>query len=133
MRTMFSISPSPLACVFRLLLGSALLATPMLAAVFNSGSTGADGDFNPTLNTELPLPPDGIFNFKSVNIPQGVTVTFKRNAANTPVYMLVQNDATIAGTIDVSGGNAVDVGSAGDGNMTDDGTPGVGGPGGFDG
>ena len=47
--------------------------------------------------------------------------------------MLVQNNATIDGTIDVSGGNAADVGSAGDGNMTDDGTPGAGGPGGFDG
>ncbi|PZN76103.1 MAG: hypothetical protein DM484_17245 [Candidatus Methylumidiphilus alinenensis] len=133
MHKAFSISPSLLAYATRLLLGTALMTTPLLAAAFNSGSTGADGDFNPTLNTQLQLPPDGIFNYKSVNIPQGVTVTFKRNAANTPVYMLVQNDATIAGTIDVSGGNAADVGSAGDGNMTDDGTPGVGGPGGFDG
>jgi len=133
MRTMFSISPSPLACATRLLLGTALLASPMLAAAFNSGSTGADGDFNPTVNTEVPLPPDGIFNYKSINIPQGVTVKFKRNAANTPAILLVQQDATIAGTLDVSGQNSANTGTAGDGNLADDGIPALGGPGGFDG
>ncbi len=109
------------------------LMLPSLGMAFNSGSTGVDGDFKPTANVKLPLPPDGVFNFKSVNIPANVTVTFTRNAANTPVYMLVQNDATIAGTIDVSGQNSPDTGTAGDGNMADDGLPGLGGPGGFDG
>jgi hypothetical protein len=103
------------------------------AFAFDSGSTGADGDFNPAANTELQLPPDGIFNFKSVNIPTGVTVTFKKNQANTPVVMLVQTDATIAGIVDVSGQNSADVGTAGDGNQSDDGVPAPGGPGGFDG
>ena len=133
MRTVFSNSPSPLAGATRLLLGAVLSLSPMLAAAFNSGSTGADGDFNPTVNTELQLPLDGIFNFKSVNIPQGVTVTFKRNAANTPVYVLVQNNATIDGTIDVSGQNSANTGAAGDGNLADDGSSGQSGPGGFDG
>ena len=110
-----------------------LALLPGLAQAFNSGSTGVDGDFNPTANIKLPLPVDGVFNFKSVNIPANVTVTFARNAANTPVTILVQSDATIAGTIDVSGQNSADTGSAGDGNLADDGIPALGGPGGFDG
>lgn len=77
-----------------------LLAAPAFA--FNSGSSGADGAFNPTANTELQLPPDGIFNFTDVNVPAGVTVTFKKNAANTPVYILASGNITVAGTISVS-------------------------------
>lgn len=91
-------------------------------AVFNSGSTGADGAFNPTANTELVLPLDGVFNFTTVNIPSGVTVTFKKNANNTPVYILAQGNVTIAGTISVSGTSAT--------NST---VPAKGGPGGYDG
>jgi hypothetical protein len=45
--------------------------------------------------------------------------------------MLVQGDATIAGTINISGQTGRPVGSAGDGNQGDDGVPGDGGPGGF--
>ena len=103
------------------------------ASAFNSGSTGIDGTFSPTVDTELQLPPDGIFNFTDVNIPSGVTVTVARNAINTPVTMLASGDVTIAGTIDITGGFATDAGAAGDGNLGDDGLPGIGGPGGFDG
>lgn len=90
-------------------------------ATFTSGSTGADGPFNPAANIEVVLPPDGILNYTTVDIPTGVTVTFKRNAANTPVYMLAAGDVNIAGIISVSGnaGSTTDVGR--------------GGPGGFDG
>ncbi len=108
------------------------VASPALA-VFNSGSTGADGAFNPTVNTELQLPPSGIFNFTSVNIPVGVTVTFRKNTTNTPVVILASGDVTVAGTINVSGGGATHAGAAGDGNLGDDGIPGRGGPGGYDG
>jgi hypothetical protein len=110
-----------------------LALLPGLVQAFNSGSTGVDGDFKPTANINLPLPADGVFNFKSVNIPANVTVTFARNVANTPVTLLVQTDATIAGTIDVSGQKSADTGSAGDQNLADDGIPALGGPGGFDG
>jgi hypothetical protein len=111
----------------RSLLLSAILtlsvATHSFAAVFfNSGSTGALGAFNPTANTTVQLPANGVLNYTTINIPTGVTVTFTRNAANTPVYMLATGDVTIAGTIDVSGSYA--------------GSPqvvGSGGPGGFDG
>jgi hypothetical protein len=70
---------------------------------FVSGSTGADGAFNPTTNQAVQLPPSGIFNFTTVNIPSGVTITFIRNATNTPVTILATGNITIAGTIDVSG------------------------------
>lgn len=70
---------------------------------FDSGSTGADGIFSPSADVEVALPPDGIFNYVSVNIPLGVTVTFQKNAANTPVIWLVQQDVVINGTVDVSG------------------------------
>lgn len=102
-------------------------------AAFSSGSTGSDGPFNPTVNTEVVLPPSGVLNYTTVNIPTGVTVTFKKNATNTPVTLLVQADATIAGTIDISGKKSADTGSGGSGNIGDDGLSGVGGPGGFDG
>ena len=117
----------------------ALVATLMAiglvapAAAFESGSTGADGAFNPTVNTTLDLPPSGIFNFTSVNIPTGVTVTFRKNTTNTPVTILASGNVTIAGTINVSGSNSTNVGAAGDGNLGDDGIPGKGGPGGYDG
>ena len=103
------------------------------ALAFDSGSTGLDGDLNPPVSTEVLLPPNGILNYRSVNIRTGVTVTFKRNATNTPVVMLVQGNATIAGRIDVSGSDGVPTGSAADGSLTAEGIPGSGGPGGFDG
>jgi hypothetical protein len=89
-------------------------------AVFNSGSTGADGPFNPAADTELQLPPDGVFNFTTVNIPSGVTVTFMKNSTNTPVYILATGDVVIDGTISLSGTSYAS-------------SPGQGGPGGYDG
>jgi hypothetical protein len=63
-----------------------------------------------------------------------VTVTFKRNAANTPVVMLVQGDVVIAGSIDISGKNSAMMGPDGDANLFDGPRgPGIGGPGGYDG
>jgi len=106
---------------------------PFGARAFESGSTGADGPFNPTVNTVVPLPPSGIFNFTSVSIPSGVTVTFQRNTTNTPVVILATGNVTIAGSINVSGSAAPAAGTAGDGVQGDDATPGLGGPGGFDG
>jgi len=108
-----------------------LCALPVRA--FDSGSTGVDGALNPAVNVEIQLPPSGVLHYTSINIPNGVTVRFKRNAANTPVVLLVSGNASIAGLIDVSGGNGKSTGNVGDGNVADDGIPGNGGPGGFDG
>jgi hypothetical protein len=101
-----------------------LLFSSISAYAFESGSTGADGAFNPTADTQLTLPPSGLFNFTTVNIPTGVTVTFAKNADNTPVYILASGDVTIDGTIDINGGK---------GGAEGDGSRGIGGPGGFDG
>ncbi|MCB1876818.1 MAG: hypothetical protein KDH88_12670 [Chromatiales bacterium] len=114
------------------LLSSSLFTSPFVLA-FDSGSTGADGAFSPSVDTRLDLPESGVFNFSSLTIPEGVTVTFNKNTANTPVVILVNGDASIAGSIDVSGFNSPGVGAAGDGNAGDDGLPGLGGPGGYDG
>lgn len=104
-----------------------LLAASALAQSFSSGSTGADGAFTPTCTptpctVAVALPASGVFNFTTITIPTNVTVTFARNAANTPAILLATGAVTISGTIDVSG-------SAG----TALGRPGPGGPGGFEG
>lgn len=119
----------------RTLLAAAVLVTlPVSGALaFNSGSTGADGAFNPTVNTTVELPPSGILNYTTVNIPAGVVVTFKKNATNTPVYILASGDVSIAGWIDIRGGDGKDTGTSGGGALGDDGIAGLGGPGGFDG
>ena len=88
---------------------------------FVSGSTGADGAFNPTTNQTLQLPESGVFNFTTVNIPNGVIIRFSRNSRNTPVTILATGDVTITGSIDVAGLPGTNV------------VGGKGGPGGFDG
>jgi len=99
-------------------------------AGFNSGSTGADGDFAPAANIALQMPDSGVFNFGTVNIPSGVKVSFVKNAANTPVIILATGKVTIAGTLDISGGSSVATGSGTFGTW---GQGGFGGPGGYDG
>jgi hypothetical protein len=92
---------------------------------FVSGSTESVKNLAPLQNTEIDLAAeqdgDGILRYNNVTIPAGVTVTFKRNPANTPLVLLARGDVMIAGTLDVRGGN-------GDGAVGGD-----GGPGGFDG
>lgn len=89
---------------------------------FSSGSTGANGAFSANANQTVQVPDSGVFNFTTVDIPVGITVTFARNAKNTPVTILATGNVTIAGAITVSGltGNA-------------NGGGGAGGPGGFNG
>lgn len=87
---------------------------------FNSGSTGADGALSPVSNQTLQVPEGGIFNFTTVNIPSGVTLTFLPNSRNTPVTILATGDVTITGTISVNGENGLS-----------NGVGGKGGPGGF--
>jgi len=114
-----------------LLLGSALLASPSFA--FESGSTGELGPLAPTVDTTIQLPEDGVLNYTTIDIPDGVTVRFERNPTNTPVVMLATGNVFIRGEINVSGEDAADAGTTGGGNIGDDGVPGRGGPGGFDG
>ncbi len=118
MKTSMPIAKASLAAV---LLSSASVS---LAGV-TSGSTGADGAFNPTANVSVQLPESGVLNYTSMNIPAGVTVTFKKNGRNTPVTMLVSGDATIAGTISIDGATPTSVFNYSIG--------GIAGPGGYDG
>ena len=87
---------------------------------YDSGSTGADGALclgdrvrsgdgltcvPGTGETSLvvQLPPNGILNHTTVYVGPNATLSFRRNAANTPVYLLASGDVTVWGTIDVSG------------------------------
>lgn len=82
---------------------TALAAAPPAAAqAFDSGSTGALGALIVEGDTEIPLPPDGVLHYTDIDIGADATVTFKRNADNTPVVLLASGDVLIAGTIDVS-------------------------------
>jgi hypothetical protein len=103
-----------------------LLHATAADAAFSSGSTGADGAYAPTSSASLALPASGVFNFTTVTIPAGVTVTIARNAANTPLTLLATGDVTIAGTLDLSG----KPGAAGANATITGPTGGAGGPGG---
>lgn len=103
------------------MLGGLLVTATGSQAAYNSGSTGADGEFNPTSSQAVQLPPDGVFNYTSVNIPAGVTITYIKNANNTPVTILASGNVNIAGTIDVSASSVDATGG------------GIAGPGGYNG
>jgi hypothetical protein len=101
---------------FGLVLGCMCLLAGHGNAQINSGSDGHDGAFNPTQSVEIDMAdhPDGIYHYTTVNVPSGVTVTFKPNAKNTPVVWLVQGDCVILGKIDISGKEAIGgIGGAG--------------------
>lgn len=100
----------------------ALAAMPALAQNFRSGSNGSYGPIDTASSTvTLDVPADGIFHCTTIRVGSGGTLRFRRNALNTPVYLLATGDVNIIGTIDVSGSR---------GTTT---TPGLAGPGGFDG
>ena len=69
---------------------------------FSSSSTGADGALNITSNTTLQLPASGTFNYTTVNVASGATLSFALNATNTPVTMLATGAVTISGTISLN-------------------------------
>ncbi len=108
--------------VLSILLAFVLAISLPAYGAFDSGSTGADGAFNPGANTTLQVPDSGIFNFTTVDIPSGVTVTFALNTTNSPVTILATGDVTISGIIDVTGSAAASGGGSG-----------LGGPGGYKG
>lgn len=102
-----------------------LISSPTLAQ-FNSGSDGSDGAFNPTgsvsidlsqattatWDTPSPQPGKGVydaakwavvFKYSTINIPAGVTVTFKNHPSRAPVVWLATGNVSITGTVDLSG------------------------------
>lgn len=96
-----------------------LTSLPTFSQAFNTGSTGELGDMSIDRPTTLDLPPDGVFNVKSLKIGKDGVLTFRQNALNTPVMILSQGDIIINGKIDISGTRGT--GTSG----------GIGGPGGF--
>lgn len=98
--------------------------TAAFAQAFDCGSDGSDGALlvnSTTGDVSIPLPPDGILNYTTIDIADGALVTFVRNAGNTPVYMLATGAVSIDGLIDISGKEGI--GPSG----------GMGGPGGYNG
>jgi hypothetical protein len=83
----------------------AIMLCVTMHASINTGSDGHDGAFNPTTSTNINMAdhPDGIYQYSSVNIRSGVTVSFTPNANNTPVIWLVQSNCVIDGAIYIGG------------------------------
>lgn len=95
-----------------------LLASPVLAGGFDSGSDGSDGAFNPQTSVQIDLsladgtPGNGtydpdlwavVFNYTTIDIPSGVYVTFSNHPSGAPVVWLASGDVTLAGAVDLSG------------------------------
>ena len=124
------------------------LALPT-AAQLNIPSDGSDGALNPTADIEIDLSqaitgtwsddntganigkgiydPEKwavVFEYSSVNIPAGVTVTFKNHPSNPPVMWLVSGNVTIDGSVDLQGESVYSGGLEAL-------VPSLGGPGGF--
>lgn len=85
----------------------------------------------------IPLPEDGIFVFDSVNIAPRpsdnclISIGFQRNAANTPVTILVKGNVTMTGTSCTHSNIHVNAAGGTTGNVQFVGAGGLGGPGGF--
>jgi hypothetical protein len=62
-------------------------------------STGVEGVFSPTRDTTLP---PGVHNFTTIDIPRGVTV---RSDGNGPLDLRATGAVTVAGIIELSGGD----------------------------
>jgi len=92
-----------------------------------SGCTSACGGGTIT----LPLPPDGILRFSSFTVDGSFNIFFSRNAANTPVTILVSGDAVVRapGCCQTFGVSGVDGSSGSSSGVA--GIGGLGGPGGF--
>lgn len=115
-----------------LLLPLLVVMTPAaLAQPYSSGSDGSLGALSATAleTTVVPLPPDGVLHYTTVNIPEGATVIFQANADNTPVLLLATGDINIAGTLSVAGKNGASIASNADLSALG----GLAGPGGSDG
>src|SRR5437899_2949338 len=73
-------------------------------AQFDSGSTGTVAlVVGPGLTVTNDLPPDGKLHYTTITVGSNATLRFRKNALNTPVYLLAKGDVVIDGTIDVSG------------------------------
>ncbi|MBI2926951.1 MAG: hypothetical protein HYY24_14750 [Verrucomicrobia bacterium] len=77
-----------------------------------------------TILLDMTAKPNGVWNFTSITVPAGVSVRFKKNAANTPVQWLATENVLINGALDLNGANGI-------GGTVATGNEAPGGPGGF--
>ncbi len=98
---------------------TSLVSVPAALAQFTSGSTGADGAYNPTVSGDfdpvalgLNAAGDNVFNFTTINIPAGVTIKLRASKLrNQPVVWLATGDVTITGVLDLTGANPASLNS----------------------
>jgi hypothetical protein len=91
---------NPILGIFALSLFSAVSAG---AQTISSGADGAlDLAAMNCTDCVVQLPPTGVLNYTTVNVPGGKTLRFKPNLSNTPVVLLAQGDVNVGGVIDVS-------------------------------
>ncbi len=94
-----------------------LLLVPVVSQAQSCNSTGADKEYKPAASGAfdpvalgLNAAGDNVFNFTSVTIPSGVTITMPAHLMKSqrPVVFLVSGAVNINGTLDLSGapGNA---------------------------
>ena len=72
------------------LLGAATSLLQAQTVTFDSGSNGSLGDVVITNDTQIVLPADGILHYKSFTLLNDASLSFIKNAYNTPVYLLSQ-------------------------------------------
>ena len=96
-----------------LILAVGSFTLPAGAQTFDSTSDGSDGAYTPVASEVfdpvalgLDLDGDNVFQFTTVTIPAGVTVTLRADKLNmAPVFWLASGAIQIDGTIDLSGGS----------------------------
>ena len=120
----------PIAAYFYAALTLMVFEPNLYSQIFSSGSNGSYGPIDIPENEQvtLDMPTDGIFHATTITIGPAASLSFKKNAGNTPVYLLATGDVVIEGTISVRGQFGV---------LTTQDSPeaegGAGGPGGYDG
>lgn len=77
-----------------------------LTVPLKGGSDGSDGPLVVTETVWLNMPADGVFNFTTIRVASFGHLHFRRNAQNTPVYLLATGDVVVenSGSINVEGG-----------------------------
>lgn len=99
---------------------SLLLVSSPASADFSTGSTGADGAFSPggSILVDLSMAGSGpgtgaydpvrwavVFNYTTIDIPPGVTVSFKNHPSGAPVVWLAQGEVHVSGMVILDGAN----------------------------
>jgi hypothetical protein len=100
-------------CAYALILVAFSVGAPPASAQFVSGSDGSCGAYNPTTSGYF-IPSNfpschhlanNVFDFTTITIPAGVTITLTAWYDNAPVYWLASGNVDIEGTLNLAGGN----------------------------